>query len=135
MSERDPGLEPYTALIGTWVTEATHPMLDAVVPGEVTFEWLGQYLIQRTRNEHALFPDALGVIDGRTLEYFDSRGVRRTYGVSLDGGVLRQRGEFPQFAQRFEAVLAPDRFTGQWQMAEIPGEWKEDLRVVYRRKS
>ena len=32
-------LEPFDALIGTWTSEATRPLLD-VVPGSVTFEWL-----------------------------------------------------------------------------------------------
>jgi hypothetical protein len=32
MTERDPALEPLDALIGTWATEATHPLVDAVVP-------------------------------------------------------------------------------------------------------
>ena len=31
MSEHDPALEPFDALIGTWVTEATHPLFDEVV--------------------------------------------------------------------------------------------------------
>jgi hypothetical protein len=139
MSERDPGLEPFEALVGRWTTVARHPLLDADVPGEVTFEWLegGHYLIQRSRNAHELFPDAICVIgaagDGLALEYFDSRGVRRTYGIAIGDGVLRQWGEFPQFAQRYEARLDPHGFTGQWQMAETPGQWKDDLRVEYRR--
>jgi hypothetical protein len=29
MTERDPTLERFDALVGTWVTEATHPLLDA----------------------------------------------------------------------------------------------------------
>jgi hypothetical protein len=33
VSERDPRLEPFDALIGTWATESTHPMVDAAVPG------------------------------------------------------------------------------------------------------
>ena len=142
MSERDPGLEPFDALIGTWTTEATHPMLDAVVPGEITFEWLagGQYLIMRSRNDHELFPDSIGVIgapedgDGLVLEYFDSRGVRRTYGAAIEDGVLKQWRDDPTFAQRYEAKLAPDAFTGLWQVAETPGEWKDDLAVRYRRR-
>ena len=40
MTARDPALESFDALVGTWATEATHPQLDAVVPGQVTFEWL-----------------------------------------------------------------------------------------------
>ena len=136
---RHPALDPFEALIGTWATEARHPLLDADVPGAVTFEWLegGHYLIQRSRNEHELFPDAICVIgaggDGLVSEYFDSRGVRRTYGIALKDGVLRQWGEFPEFAQRYEARLHPREFTGLWQLAETPGAWKDDLRVTYRR--
>ena len=66
MTEQDPMLEPFEALIGTWATEATHPLVDVVVPGSITFEWLegGRFLIQRSRNDHELFPDAICVIDG-----------------------------------------------------------------------
>ena len=92
MTERDPGLDGFEALIGTWDTEATHPMVDAVVPGTVTYEWLegGHVVVQRSPNEHELFPDAIGVIgapedgDGLVMEYFDSRGVRRTYRIAID---------------------------------------------------
>jgi hypothetical protein len=142
MTERDPLLERFDALIGTWATEATHPSIDAVVPGTVAFEWLegGHFLLQRSRNEHELFPDAIGVIgapeagDGLVMEYFDSRGVRRTYGVSLDDGVLRCRRDAPGFDQRFSATLGRDSFEGLWQVAETPGDWRNDLKVTYRRR-
>jgi hypothetical protein len=141
MTARDPTLEPFDALIGTWSTEATHPMLDAVVPGIVTYEWLegGRFLVQRTHNDHDLFPDAITVIgapeagDGLVAEYFDSRGVRRTYGVSLEDGVLRMWRDAAGFDQRFAATPARDTFEGQWQVAETPGDWRDDLKVVYRR--
>ena len=134
-------LEPFDAAIGTWATEATHPLFDAVVPGSVTFEWLdgGHFLVQRSRNEHELFPDAICVIgapedgDGLVMEYFDSRGVRRTYGVSLDDGVLRMWREHPGFEQRFSATPGRDTFEGLWQLAETRGDWKDDLKVTYRR--
>jgi hypothetical protein len=141
MTERDPALQPFDALIGTWATEATHPLFDAVVPGSVTFEWLegGHFLVQRSRNDHESFPDAIGVIgapeggEGLVMEYFDSRGVRRTYRVSLDDGVLRIWRDDPVFAQRFRAPLAHDAFAGRWQLARTPGDWKDDLEVTYRR--
>jgi hypothetical protein len=138
----DPRLAPFAALIGTWDTEATHPMHDGVVPGTVTYEWLegGAYLIQRSRNEHELFPDAVCVIgppehgDELLMEYFDSRGVRRTYGIALDDGVLRIWRDDPTFAQRYAATLADDAFEGLWQLAETPGDWHDDLKVAYRRR-
>src|SRR3954463_9560664 len=120
MTDRDPALEPFDALIGTWDTEATHPLVDAVVPGTITFEWLegGHFVVQRSHNEHELFPDAICVIgrpetgEGLVMEYFDSRGVRRTYGISLENGVLRMWRDHPGFDQRFSATLADDVFEG-----------------------
>src|SRR4051812_13613952 len=143
MTDRDPALEGFDALIGTWATEATHPQFDSVVTGRVTFEWLdgGHFLVQRSHNDHELFPDAISVIgapedgDGLVMEYFDSRGVRRTYGVSLDDGVLRIWRDDPTFAQRFEATLGGDPFDGLWQLARTPGDWKDDLKVTYHRAS
>ena len=142
MTERAAVLQPFDVLIGTWATEATHPLVDEVVPGSITFEWLegGHFLIQRSRNDHELFPDAICVIgapeagDGLVMEYFDSRSVRRTYGVSLDDGVLRMWRNHAGFDQRFSATLEPDTFEGQWQLAEKPGDWHDDLKVIYRRR-
>jgi hypothetical protein len=142
MTERDPALEPFAALIGTWSTEATHPMVDEVVTGSVTFEWLegGHFIVERSHNDHELFPDAISVIgapetgDGLVMEYFDSRGVRRTYGVSVEDGVLRFWRDCPGFDQRFTARLGPDSFEGLGEVAETPGDWRDDLKVAYRRR-
>jgi hypothetical protein len=141
MTEHDPTLAPFDALIGTWDTEVTHPEIDAVVAGSVSFEWLDgrHFLVQRTHNDHELFPDAIGVIgapeagDGLVMEYFDSRGVRRTYGISLEDGVLRIWRDDPAFAQRFAATPSYDGFEGLWQLARTPGDWHDDVKVIYRR--
>ena len=143
MTERDPALEPFEALIGSWDTAATHPLIDAVVPGTVTYEWLegGHFLVQRSQNEHELFPDAICVIgapedgDGLVMEYFDSRGVRRTYAISLDDGVLRVWRDAPGFDQRLSATLGHDSFEGIYQLARTPGDWQDDLRVTHRRRA
>jgi hypothetical protein len=135
-------LEPFDALVGTWATEATHPALDAVVPGSTTFEWLEgkRFLVQRSQHDHELFPDSICVIGapeaggGLVMESFDSRGVRRTYGVSLEDGVLRMWRDAAGFDQRFYAKLRPDTFEGLWQLAETPGDWQDDLKVTYRRR-
>jgi hypothetical protein len=108
MTDRDPLLAPFEALIGTWSTEAKHRLVDNVVLGTATFEWLegGHFVVLRSHNDHELFPDAISVIgrpesgEGLVLEYFDSRGVRRTYGVSLEDGVLRWWRNQPGFDQR-----------------------------------
>jgi hypothetical protein len=83
-------LAPLAVLLGEWTREATHPRVDAVVPGSATFAWLegGHFLIERSHHDHELIPDSLHVIgapesgDGLVMEFFDSRGMRRTYGVS-----------------------------------------------------
>jgi hypothetical protein len=142
MTARDPALEPFDALVGSWATEATHPLFEGVVAGAVTWEWLegGHFLVQRSRNDHDLFPDAICVIgppeagQGLVMEYFDSRGVRRTYGVALADGVLRMWRDDPEFAQRFSATLGRDAFLGRWQLARAPGDWQDDLEVAYHRR-
>ena len=136
-------LAPFDVLIGSWSTEAKHRLFDEVVLGSTTFEWLegGHFLVLRSRNDHELFPDAISVIgrpesgEGLVMEYFDSRGVRRTYGVALEDGVLRVWRDDPTFAQRSSATLGADGFEARWQVAETPGTWKDDVRVVYRRRS
>ncbi len=143
MTEQDTALEPLDVLIGAWATEATHPLVEEVVTGDVTFEWLAgeRFLIQRSHNDHGLFPDAISVIGaaavggGLVMEYFDSRGVRRTYDGSLEGGVLRFWGEFPEFAQRFSLTLGRERFESRSQLARTPGEWEDDLIATYRRRA
>ena len=142
MTDRDPALEPFDALIGTWDTEARHRLFDGVVTGSTTYEWLegGHFLIQRSRNDHELFPDAISVIgapeagDGLVMEYFDSRGVRRTYGIALEDGVLRTWRDHAGFEQRSSARIADDVFEGVFQLAETPGEWQDDMKVIYRRR-
>lgn len=141
MTDRYAVLAPFNSLLGTWVTEATHPAVDAVVAGTVTFTLLegDHFLLVRTSNEHESFPDSLGVIGapegggGLVMEYFDSRGVRRTYGVSLAGGVLRFWRDASGFDQRFSATIRRNSFDGLWQVAPTSGAWQDDLRVIYRR--
>src|SRR3954447_21856336 len=98
MTDRDPLLLPFEALIGTWSTEAKHRLVDEVVLGSATFEWLegGHFVVARSHNDHDLFPDAISVIgrpesgEGLVLEYFDSRGVRRTHGGTLEDAANRR---------------------------------------------
>lgn len=142
MTDADPAMAPFDALIGTWNTQATHPAFDRVVPGWSSFEWLEgrHFLVIRSHNEHELFPDAILVVgapeagDGLVAEYFDSRGVRRTYAASLDDGTLRFWRDAAEFAQRFAATVGDESFVGQWQLAETPGDWRDDLRVTYQRR-
>lgn len=139
--DQQAALEPLRTLIGAWETEATHPMLDGVVPGRTVFEWLDgeRFLIQRFHHDHEAVPDSISVTGapedggGLVMEYFDSRGVRRTYEVAVEDGEWRWWREAPGFDQRFAAPLGGDEFVGRSQLARTPGAWKDDLDVVYRR--
>jgi hypothetical protein len=135
-------MEPFEALVGTWTTEATHPLYEGgVVTGRVTFEWLegGHFLIMRSHNDHEMFPDGHCIIglpedgDELLLEYFDSRGVRRTYRTSLEDGVWLWWRDEPGFDQRMTATLHPEQFVMQGELAREPGDWKDDLRATYTR--
>src|SRR5690349_9674204 len=135
-------LAPFAALIGTWDSEAKHRLFDGVVTGHATYEWLegGKFVVLRSHNDHPQFPDAISVIgppeegDGLVLEYFDSRGVRRTYQLEIEDGVMRWWRDAPGFDQRMVATLGEDEFEAEIELAEAPGEWKHDMRVKYRRR-
>jgi len=135
-------MSEFDVLLGSWTTESKHRLMDEVVPGRATFEWLegGKFLLQRSTADHELFPDGLSVIgppesgEGVVMEYFDSRGVRRTYGVSLEDGVWRTWRNAPGFEQRSHATIGPEEFEVVADLAEKPGEWVEDMRTTYRRE-
>src|SRR3954470_21674113 len=58
MTDRDPLLAPFDALIGTWSTEAEHRLMDEVVSGSATFEWLqgGHFVVLCSHHDHDLLP-------------------------------------------------------------------------------
>jgi hypothetical protein len=143
MPDRAPALAALDGLVGTWDTEVRHRLLDGVVHGVTTFEWLagGHFLIQHAHVADDRFPDAIAIFgapedgDGLVLEWFDSRGVRRTYDVSVEDGVLRYSRDQPGFDQRFVATLDGDTFEGVGQLAGTPGAWVDDIWITYRRRT
>jgi hypothetical protein len=139
----DPELQPFEALVGTWTVEARHPTLPStVVHGTAEFEWLEgeRFLLQRSRLDHPEFPDSLIVFgasdDGLSMDYFDSRGVHRVYGVSLSDGVWRMWRHAPGFSQKFSGKLSADRDTieGLWKLSRDDSTWADDLAVRFRRR-
>jgi hypothetical protein len=96
------------------------------VPGSITFEWLdgGRFVVVRSHNDHDLFPDAISVIGAPET----GDGL-----VSLDDGVWRMWRDAAGFDQRFSATLGHDSFEGLFELATTPGDWKDDLKVTYRR--
>src|SRR2546423_15375204 len=89
---RSAALERLAPLVGEWTIEARFAS-ETPVRGTRTFEWAlgGQFLVERAEVEHPQAPDSLAIIsvadDGDGHEYvqhyFDSRGVVRTYRMTL----------------------------------------------------
>jgi hypothetical protein len=117
---------------------------DQPLRGAVRFEWLdgGHFLLQRWHIEPSIFPSGIAVIgaDGPagTLaqHYYDSRGVSRTYGVTLEDGVLTIARDDPDFAQRFVGRFDDDGATiaGAWERCDDGQHWQHDFALTYARK-
>ena len=67
--------------------------------------------------------------------YYDSRGVARVYGMSLEDGVWRLWRDGVDFSQRFAGRLGDDGATiaGAWEIARDGSSWEHDLDLVYTR--
>ena len=139
-------------LVGAWKTEATHPALPGVVVhGTAEVEWLSgeRFLIQRTRNDHPDFPDAISIIgytdrdrvdqaepSHLTMHYFDSRGVARVYEASVSADAWHLSRISPGLSQRFTGRFqdAGNTIEGLWQMCEGDEKtWKDDLHITFRK--
>lgn len=152
-------LEHLNRLVGTWTTEATHPLLPGViVRGTSVIEWLAgeRFLIVRDHAEHPDFPDAISIIGvmgrdrvegaadrdpdtrgeaGLEMHTFDSRGVSRVYEASIDDRAWRFARNAPGFSQRFVGTFADGGATidGVSQLCRDDVHWEDDLRITYRR--
>jgi hypothetical protein len=144
-------------LVGSWVTEATHPALPGVVVhGTVDVEWLEgkRFLMHRSHTDHPDFPDATSIIGNMqhdigadaqkpaaepklSMHYFDSRGVFRAYDSSIDDTAWRFQREDSTFPQRFTCTFSPDgnTLTGTSQVRENGAPWRDDLAITYRRRT
>jgi hypothetical protein len=142
MADRHPALAALDVLVGTWDTEGKHRLIDETIRGTATFEWLAgeQFLLQHSRADNPRIPEGLSIFgpaeagNGLAVDYFDSRGVRRSYQLSLEHGVLRYWREASDFDQRFTATLGEETFVAEIEYAEAPGAWQHDMELIYRRR-
>ena len=129
-------------LIGEWEVEINHENYGSV-RGRQSFGPLygGPLLEVRSTVDNPVFPDSLSVIcpadddGGFAMHYFDSRGVRRVYEMSLEDGVWRLfRESRDPFPQRFTGTIADDGRTidGAWERQDN-GSWVLDFEMTYRR--
>jgi hypothetical protein len=148
--ERPESLDRLDALTGTWDMEATFhdgffgPGSPAMTArsGQTTFAWLeGQFfLTQRFIHENPAAPSGLAIIGAGadpqtfTQHYYDSRGVARTYQMTVaDDGTWTVWREAPGFWQRYIGRISPDRkmITGAWEGSADGETWKHDFSLNY----
>ena len=136
-------LEELVAFVGQWDLAVDLPGA-ADVRGRVTFDLMGEALVQRTTVPVHEAPDSCCVVirhDDRFIQhYFDSRGVARLYEMSFDGKTWtleRIKPDFTplEFAQRFVGTFNADgtTITGEWQSSPIGHEWTRDFGLTYQR--
>ena len=148
-SGRPASLGRLDALAGHWEMEATFeagrfgPGSPAVTNrgGRSTFEWLegGFFLIQRFSIDQPNAPSGIAIIgtgpepDTFTQHYYDSRGVTRSYEMTLDDGVWRLERAAPGFWQRYTGVISSDgaTITGAWESSADGREWNHDFTLTY----
>jgi hypothetical protein len=144
-TRRRRALAELTVLIGDWAEQVD---LSDVPAGRMSFEWAldGQYLVQRSDIPEPSFPDSLAIIavaadgTGYTQHYFDSRGVVRTYAMTLEDRtwtLLRDRPDFTplNFAQRFTGTFSDDgeTITAVWERSDDSQHWRTDFTLTYTR--
>lgn len=140
-------------LVGSWTTEATHPLMPGVtVHGEAHIEWLEgkKFLVIRATTDHPQFPHSMCVLGftdadrasevavagALTMHYYDSRGVFRDCASSVDEESWRWWHNAPGFSQRFIGTFADGGATiaGKCQLCEDDVTWKDDLEITYKRR-
>ncbi|TDD98990.1 hypothetical protein [Jiangella asiatica] len=147
----NPRLSRLDVLVGAWeVTASSKGRTLSTAP--CTFQWYGDggLLVQRTDPQTYLVPEWVGAApswfdaviglddhsDELTMLYTDSRGVCRTYRMSLDGDrwTLSSRPG-PDFHQRFVGTVSDDgtEIDGRWEASEDGQAWSTDFDVTYRR--
>jgi hypothetical protein len=136
-------IEDLEALVGQWELTVDIPGAEDV-RGHVTFEMMGEVLLQRTSVPAPQAPDSCCVVvcqEGRLSQhYFDSRGVARLYEMAFDGRTWtleRGRQDFTplDFHQRFIGTLSEDgaTITAEWRSSSDGRDWSRDFGLTYCR--
>jgi len=149
--ERPAWLADLEVLVGSWELQASFEAgalgpdspAATMAGGKTTFEWLDGrfFLVQRFTSGTPAAPSGIAVIGaegqaGRCRQhYYDSRGVARTYEMSLDGGVWKLWRDEPGFFQRYEGRVSDDGRTieGAWEKSADGADWQHDFGLTYVR--
>lgn len=140
----NPALEPASALLGTWNTTGTHPLVPGTTfHGRASFAWMegGAFLIMRSEIDEAEIPSGIGIIgtddatDECSMLYFDERGVSRRYEVSFRDHEWRWWRNASGFSQRVTATISPDGRTmiARGELSRDGVSWEADMALTYTR--
>jgi len=135
------GLEQLEVLVGTWVVESKK-YSEGLGQTTVTPIEDGKYLRLESKQEDERFPRSTQLIgsddasDECTVLYFDGRGVRRVYRMTVEGGVWTMWRDAPGFNQRYIGRISSDGQTiaGQWEMSKDGIHWDDDFDLTYRKQ-
>lgn len=146
-----PRLTRLDLLVGEWALTASSGGT-VMSTSRSTFQWLGDrgFLVQRNDPPSYLAPewadgapqwvDAVIGLDDHTdvftMLYTDSRGVCRTYRMTLDTNRWTLEGQpDADFFQRFDGNFRDDNtvIDGRWEASEDGTTWSTDFDVTYRR--
>ena len=146
-------MNDFEPLLGTWHGAGEVPIDPPMrISVEATIERMGEFVVLHSVGEPAEMPDSVSVIGGapdgepQAMHYFDSRGVRRLFLMSLEGStwrIWRAPGEDwngpdgPGFNQRFIGEISSDgtRIAGRWErgIGEAGDRWELDFPIDYVR--
>jgi hypothetical protein len=144
----------FESLIGEWHGEGEVPVEPPMqISMEAKIERLGEFIVLSSVGTPAEVPDSVSIIGGaragepQPMHYFDSRGVKRLFMMSLEGStwkIWRAPGEDwkgphgPGFNQRFIGEISADGNTieGRWErgMGDAGDKWEIDFPINYFRR-
>lgn len=137
-------LEPFQALIGTWSTTGTHPLVpDKTFHGRTSFSWIagGAFVVMQSEIDEPEIPSGIAMFgtddtaEKCSMIYFDERGVSRVYAASMKDNVLTWSRDDRGFSQRFSLTIDPDGLTmaSHGQYSRDRGDWEPDLQLNFTR--
>lgn len=147
-------MKDFEPLIGEWHGEGVIPTEPPIrMSAEVKIERLGEFLVFTSLGQPTELPDSISIIGGapdgepQPMHYFDSRGVKRLFVMTLEGAtwtIRRAPGEDwngpngPGFNQRFLGRISGGGRTieGRWERGTgaAGDQWELDFPITYVRK-
>ena len=140
----NPALAAFGALVGTWRTTGTHPMVAGTTfHGRTSFAWAegGAFLVMRSEVDEPEIPSGIAFFGSDdsshecSMLYFDERGVSRRYETSLRDHVWRWWRTNAGFSQRCTVTISADGRTmeSRGELSRNGGAWEGDLALTFVR--